>query len=633
MKNILNKIIPGLLIVVPVLVAAFIFPGMSRTFDFPKTLLLQFLLLTTALLTLIKFFLEKKLAFPEKFFTHPIAKIILLMLGIIFLATIFSPQRLNAIWGTYERGLGLIAWLTFGTYFFLLLLHLDKKWIERGLKLSVLGTTLIALYGISQKFGLDPIFANFNTDYLEGRIFSTLGNPDFLAQLLAPIIALTVFFAWTKKKPLYVIPTIIMFIALLQTGSRASFLALIFGLAFFVFLLIKKKKQLLMISAALLFVFVLGIKLGLPTLDRFELNSENFRSVESRLVIWGVATQAILNHPILGLGPDNFEIHFPEYMQPDFYYLEDNLHISADRAHNETLEMGLIGGLPLMLLYLALIAWVLHHSIKNPNKKSLSSGISLGLLIIFAQNQLTFSQTAHFTLTFFLLAGLIITTANPQTATWRPTKPFLYFGTTAILLFLLFTFDEVINDRLSAEAWYTYALMTDDTKTGVQSAIYHDPFNTKFRYDLLMWFPETRAEQIEALRVIEGDTIEVIAWKANYMLNVDTEEAYALFEEAIALNPLYPHTTRAYADGLYLNEDFELTAKYYEDYLNLAPEFWTWCPDLESHSEYEQKKYRIFYKNVPDFNNSLIHLYNAYLNLEEDEKAETLNEYLECLQN
>ena len=625
MKNILNKIIPGLLIVVPVLVAIFIFPGFTRAFDFPKTILFQLLLIFTALLTILKFLLEKKLPIPEKFFTSPLAKIVLLILSVIFLATVFSQQQLNSIWGTYDRGLGLITWLSLGAYFFLLLLHLKKKHIAHALKLLILGTTLIALYGIFQNLGWDPIFTGFDTDYLEGRIFSTLGNPDFLAQLLAPVIALALFLA--RKKPAYAIPAIIMFIALLQTGSRASLLALIFGLLFFAFLLIKKKSRFVLISTALLFLFFLGIKLGLPTLNRFELNDENFRSAESRLIIWNVATQAILDHPIFGLGPDNFEIHFPEYMQPDFYYHEDNLHITADRAHNETLEMGLIGGLPLMLLYLILIAYITRHLVKN--KSHPSAKISLALLIIFAQNQLSFSQITHFTLTFFLLASLIITSTDPKTITWKPNKIAAVF----LFLLLFFTFDQVITDRLKAEAWYTYALSTDNTKTGVQNAITHAPLDAKLRYDLLMWFPETRAQQIEALEIIEGKTIEIMAWKANYMLSIDTEEAYRLFEEVIALNPLYPHTSRAYADGLYTNEDYEPAAKYYEDYLTLVPEFWTWCPDLESHSEYEQKKYRIFYKNVPDFNNSLIHLHTAYTNLGETEKAESLNEYLTCLQN
>ncbi len=593
-------------------------------------MLLRSLLALILLLTILKF----RFKIPKNYFTSKITLIVLGILLTIFLATLFSPQGLNSIWGTYDRGLGLIQWLTFGTYFFLLLLYLNKKHIILGLKLLIFGTTLIAAYGILQNYSIDPIFAHFNTDFLEGRIFSTLGNPDFLAQLLAPVIALTLFFAWAKKKILhkiiYILPAIIMFIALLQTGSRASFLALILGILFFIFLRIKRKKHILIITGSLILLILVGIQLGLPTLDRFQLNSENFRSAESRLIIWDVAANTILDHPILGLGPDNFGIRFPEYMKPEFYYLEDNLHISADRAHNETLEMGLIGGFPLMLLYLALIALVLQHLIKNPKKK-LSTALSLGLLIIFLQNQLTFSQVTHFVLTFYLLAGLIITTTPPKSFQWRPTKLFRYLGTPILIIFLLFIFAETVIHRVYAEGWYTYALATEDTKTGLQNAIAFAPLETEFRYDLLMWFPEERNEQLHALRQIEGESIDVLAWSANYMLSVDTEEAYTLFEEVIALNPLYPHTTRAYADGLYIDGKYATAAQYYETYLTLVPAFWTWCPDLESYSEYEQKKYRIFYKNVPDFNNSLIHLHDAYTQLGEAEKAAELYEYLECL--
>lgn len=625
-----EKIIPGLLTVAPVLVGILVMPGFPHVFDFPKLLLLQLILMLAVLIQTVILVREKKVKINTAFFKSPLALIVWGMMFVIFLATIFSEQMLNSIWGTYERGLGLIAWLTFGTYFAATLLFLDKKWIKRGSIWLIYGVSFIAIYGICQKFGWDPLFAGFDVDFLEGRIFSTMGNPDFLAQLLAPFIFLSAFIAWAEKKWAYTVPAGIMFLALLFTESRASLLALLFGFAFAVFLLVKNKKRLIAITVSALIVFVIAVQIGVPTLERFQINAENFRSAESRLVIWDLAARIIADHPILGVGPDNFEIHFPAYMTPEIYYLEDNLHISADRAHNELLDMGLIGGLPLMFLYLALILYVFKAAFLEKNKKALPVGLAIATLIIFAQNQLTFSQVTHFVVMFFFVAGLIIYQSEKDVFGWKPNKMLRFSVAVVLIVFTVFCFDQLFTDRMRAEAWYAYAITTEDTKNGLAYAIEHDPTNTKYRYEMLMWFPEEREYELSVLREIEGDTIEVMAWEANYLLNVDTEAAYQAFEDVIAVNPLYPHTTRAYADGLYVNEDFGKAAEYYEQYLEIVPDFWSWCPSLEDYSEYEQKKYRIFYKNVPDFNNSLIHLYNSYINLGEEEKAAELKVYIDC---
>jgi len=149
-----------------------------------------------------------------------------------------------------------------------------------------------------------------------------------------------------------------------------------------------------------------------------------------------------------------------------------------------------------------------------------------------------------------------------------------------------------------------------------------------FRYDLIMWFPQETPVQIPAIQKIEGDSIEVLGWEASVMSVENPEAAYAIFEEAIALNSNYYHTHRAYADALYRQGEFERAAVEYEAALANAPDFWTWCSTLSEHSDYEQKKFRIFYKNVPDFNSTLQHLYESY---SPGEKKEKLGESLKCL--
>lgn len=628
MRTFEEKIITWLLVTLPGLIALFVFPFVVRCFDFSKSIFFNILVIGAFCIGYINLLRRKNIKINEARFKSGASKIVFGILLVAFLATIFSEQHLNSIWGSYERGLGLIAWLFFIAYFLLLLIFLEKKLIKRALEIVIWTGGIVGLYGLLQHFGIDPIFKDFDTDFLEGRIFSLLGNPDFLAQFLAPLIMMGILFIKEHKKYL-LIPTSIMLWALVYTESRASFLALIVVFVFWIFLSIKNKKIFLITLSSFIAIFILLVSFKLPLFGRFNLNEENLRSVSSRLNIWNIAIQIIIDHPILGVGPENFEIYFPEYMTPEFYTLEDNIHISADRAHNEILDMGTMGGIPMIILYLSLIVWIFWFGIyKKPT--TISKIIALTLFVIFLQNQLTFQQFTHYVLFFFLIGALVIEKTEETYKEYKPSKQFLMYGTPLVFIFLIFILSQTVVDRVYAESWYTYALATNDTKTGLKNAIGFDPTNAEFRYNLLMWYPEERTSQLEALRQIEGDTIEVMAWTANDMLSRDKEGAYALFEKAIALNPLYPHTQRAYADGLYLNGDYKKAAEHYELFLKASPEFWKWCTVLDEKSDYEKKKYRVFYKNVPDFNNSIAHLYDAYTKSGDGEKAKGLEPYIAC---
>ncbi|MBU0982124.1 O-antigen ligase family protein [Patescibacteria group bacterium] len=630
LKKINEYVIIGILVLMPSIIALIVCTDFVRSFEFAKTLILRLGILFVLFLALLKFLFEKKQKLNLNRFTSTPALFIYAMLFVIFLSTILSPQMLSTIWGSYERGIGLIQWLTFGIYFLLLLLFLDKKSLGKGITILIFTAMLVALYGILQSQGFDPIFKGYNTDFLEGRIFSTIGNPDFLAQFLAPVIALGIFLAWSQKKPLLIIPSTISLIALIQTESRASFLGLALGTLIFLLLITKNKKRLLAGLAALGLIFILLIQFNSPLISRFQLTDENFRSVHSRLLIWKAAGSLIADHPILGTGPDTFGIRFPEYLNKDFYYLEENLNLSADRSHNEILEMGTTGGLPLIALYILLGLWILRELIPPRDPKTLKTGLAIALTVYLIQNQFTFSSTVHFVLFYFLLAGLIIEKLPSKPVAITPSKFFRFLGVPILIFFLFFLYNETVKKPLTAELWYTLALSTDDTEQNLKNAIFYMPLESKYRYDLLMWFPNHTATELPSLRQIEGESLDVLGWTAVETARTDPKAAYPLFEQAIALNPAYPHLVRSYADALYLDHNFTQSAEKYEQFLTTVPDFYTWCPDLQSHSAYEQKKYRIFYKNVPDFNNSLLHLYQSYLWSDQTQKAEELAPLLRC---
>jgi O-antigen ligase len=618
--------LPGVLISMPAILAVFVIPSLSRSFAFPKALIFRLLMLCLVLGIFLFSLWRGRIELHLERFKHPLVLLLAAFLLWMSVATFASPSFLHGLWGSHERGMGLIPFFFFAGYFSLLLLVLKKEYLEQGMKIAFVSGGLIGLYALLQKLGVDPLFGNHNLDFLEGRSFATLGNPDFMAQFLAPLWVASLIFLSKKRKAWVLVMSILMLAGMIVSESRASFLAAFSAISLYVLLKQGVKKRVVFGAVFVVLLVLLGIVLELPLFERLSINTVNLRSLFSRFMLWDMAGRAIFDHALLGLGPDSFSIHFAEYLKPAFYTLEENLHITGDRAHNETLDIALVGGIPLMLLYLASYACIF----KQLWKDSKVALYSFPILVIFLQNQLSFPQFSHLVLLMFLMAAVVISQASSVKTQISFTRPFRFAAPVFSVLLTVFLILESVLYPLSAEAWFAYARSTSDANEALHTAIHFAPLNTHYRYAMVMWFPEERESQLNQLQAIEGDNINLLAWMANDQVGKDPETAYALFEELLDLNPQYPHTVRAYADGLYVNGEFEGAAEYYERYFDLVPEFWTWCLDLEERSAHEQKQYRVFYKNVPDFNNSIWQLWKSYDALGDAAALDSWREQKEC---
>lgn len=117
---------------------------------------------------------------------------------------------------------------------------------------------------------------------------------------------------------------------------------LAFGVIFILFL-IKKYKYSLIVALP---IFLLMLCLIAKTIPRYS-------SFNSQPVIWGKAVSAIVNRPVFGWGIENFETAFRKTLvsNKDF----DLYNIRVDKAHNEILEYGVSGGVPAIIIYVAIL--------------------------------------------------------------------------------------------------------------------------------------------------------------------------------------------------------------------------------------------------------------------------------------
>jgi O-antigen ligase len=82
-----------------------------------------------------------------------------------------------------------------------------------------------------------------------------------------------------------------------------------------------------------------------------------------RTMAWGIAADMLADHPLTGVGPGNFTIHFPEYLRPpQGSAVRDLANLSSDNwihPHNDFLEVAAEQGLPGLIALVAVFVLAL----------------------------------------------------------------------------------------------------------------------------------------------------------------------------------------------------------------------------------------------------------------------------------
>jgi len=294
----------------------------------------------------------------------------------------------------YASSLSLGVWGTFFTVYFLTLaLVRSQGWM----KILVIGVVssgfLAALYSVLQFYGVElPIWRQ-----IQGRmrIFSTFGNPNYLADYLAATLPLGVLLFFIQKrvwKLLWLVVISILYVSLLLTYTRGAWASLFFSSIFVLVLLYSYrrdffKKNKLSFALLLLVIFAITLVYSIPgflnvresTVIERGLSAVNFKSSASqRFLIWNSALELIKEKPFLGWGVGTFGVHYPE-AQGKFLSRKENKDYlpQANRSinvHNDYLHIWTEEGLIGLFLFLGIIACFYRKLFsflrKNKNEKS-----------------------------------------------------------------------------------------------------------------------------------------------------------------------------------------------------------------------------------------------------------------------
>ena len=340
----------------------------SELFEFPKFILL----LSGTLILTVSWAIHLCQTHDYKMKLNFISYSVLAILFTQILATIFSINPYTSFWGYYSRFHGgLLTTICYTIIYFSALKWLNKKSTQKLIKISVGTAFFISLYAIFEHFGIDK---NLWIQDVQNRVFSTLGQPNWLAAYLIPNLFLTLYLTQINKKNPLILYTLyfILYTALLFTKSRSGFLA--FSSSYLIYWLLlarqynfaKIKQQLFLISSFLFLVsFIFGTPIS-PSLSSYfttatpvtvvsqgtVLENGGTESGDIRKIVWEGSLRLIAKYPLLGTGPETFSYTY-YWERPLSHNLTSEWDFLYNKAHNEYLNVAAGAGLLGLLAYLA----------------------------------------------------------------------------------------------------------------------------------------------------------------------------------------------------------------------------------------------------------------------------------------
>ncbi len=352
---------------------------------------------------------------------------ILIFLVSQILSTIFSIDKHVSLYGYYSRFHGgLASTISYISLYFVFtreFMH-NKKFVFKAFNASLISSLLVSLYAILQRLGIDK---EIWVQDVQNRVFSTLGQPNWLAAYLSVIILISLSLYIREKdwkKELYLIASLIFYIAIIFTKSRSGFLGLWIGLVILIlflspniksyfttfyknkFLNLFFNKIVVILIAFFLLSFVYGTpfsfvepysftgvknKLVQKPVEKTEevkpqgpaLESGGTESGAIRKIVWQGAIDIFKNYPFFGSGVETFAFSYYQF-RPIEHNLTSEWDFLYNKAHNEYLNFaattGIIGLGSYLLIIIVFILKTFYDRLKG---KMAETALSFGLLSAF----------------------------------------------------------------------------------------------------------------------------------------------------------------------------------------------------------------------------------------------------------
>ena len=388
-------------------------------------------IMTTLVVTvwLCKCIAVKKFIFRRTLLDIPL----LIFLGSQILSTIFSIDTRTSLLGYYSRfNGGLFSSISYSILYWAYVSNMNREKTLYAIRYTLYASVLVSIIAVLEHFGINLTcglmgqgLSSCWVQDVQNRVFSTLGQPNWLATwliALIPLILYKILDSQNIKRIFLYFLSILLFAALLFTKSRSAILGFIVAdLIFWIFAFFIKRKSVIvpLIISNLFFIFLFLI-VSTPWNPTKIINSEKVQGpaletggTESgtiRKIVWKGAFEIWLHYPILGSGPETFAFSYYQF-RPVEHNLVSEWDFLYNKAHNEYLNTAATTGTLGILSYLYLAVMIFLVFLKKPNLFSVS--LAAGFSGILIANFFGFS-TVSTQLQLFLFPALAITINNEK---------------------------------------------------------------------------------------------------------------------------------------------------------------------------------------------------------------------------
>lgn len=324
-----------------------------------------------------------------------------------------------------QAGVGMLA----------LILTRDAKLRLLLVRLCVATASAVALLGVAQYFGLDY---EHGVEWVPGGhlekldVYSTSGNPNFLAAYLISVFPLALVGMFSKAgqdgrwRWMYVAASAVIGLCLIYTRTKGAWIGAACSILFLLFMMKpalprRANAASLWLLAGAGFVVILGALFASGTIawiieEMRSLQSSNV-TIRGRLFLWQVTLGMIFDHPLMGVGWGNYRSFFQEYQgrfldrHPDYVTLLQTQG-SAESPHNEYLEIAAETGIVGLVLFLIIMAAIFRVACRikrsDANVNGILTAAISGVLALLVHSFFVFPlHLADAGMMFWLLVGMI----------------------------------------------------------------------------------------------------------------------------------------------------------------------------------------------------------------------------------
>lgn len=289
---------------------------------------------------------------------------------VLLLSTLLSINLKFSVFGIPRSSEGFISLLSY--VFIFLIFYKNYKLISfKTIELVFIASAIISFIGILQIYHINPLLNTPNNEFLN-NITSTIGQRNFVGTYCTLLLSISIGIFIMKGFKRYAVYSIMLFALMLGSVTRSSWIAFAFYSIVLLYFALKNKKVNVKKLIAVFIICIAAFAVinqtnhGLFSVRAKEIvhdakNIDEDTSGSTRIYIWKKTVPMLFDRPLLGSGPDTFGILYNSGEKPKYKIL-------FDKAHNEYLQIALTEGIPTLLLYLAIVLYILRSLYRGRNK-------------------------------------------------------------------------------------------------------------------------------------------------------------------------------------------------------------------------------------------------------------------------